>query len=934
MLAIAIGFFDKLLEKLFFDLAKEKIDDYLARRNVERTISRASEAPAQGLESYFRNEGIDEQKAELILGEVQRAIDAAGVDATTLASASLDPEKLTEIILARYPIPECIRDEQVEWPFQMALRIAADTLCNIGPRFAEWEKEAWRRSFEAFDTLLENQETLLRSVGPGGEGSLDERFAHTYRSHVLRRLAQIDASTLRVSSSLFLDLAAVFVQPDVLPVSVSRKEEGRATQGQGEVLSIEQARGQLLAEPDGEDGGERVPAEQFIGEHRRCAIVGLPGSGKTTLLQHILLASAKGAFAVSADDGVIPVLLRVRDLDPAHPEAADDLLRVSEGRVFAAARPGFLGRQMDAGQVLLLIDGLDEAVARSREDLMGWINDLLELYPGCRYVVSSRPAGYQSDVFHRLGFREAVLCEFTEEQIGQYVRRWTRAVQVTEGATPEEAEETSSRYATALVRRAAKNPYVRRIATNPLMLSTLCLVQRYEGGDLPNRRVVLYQRCVEGLLFHWDKKRGLPSAILGALPLDRKMMILRRLALEMQVQGVAEATAAEVLDSFQISLGEVGDSADPILILENIRDRSGLLLERRPAVYGFSHLTFQEYLAALSVNSSDYPGYDRLFLFSKRSDPQWSEVIALYAGLGPRDSVESLLEELVAAGHADSILLAGESLAAAQNIRLPIQKRVIRALLGLPGHSIEGRLFAPVQTILELLDEGIVFAEAAASLGNLDVAHAMRFFFFKRNPAAIQPLLEVGRRILSGEQPPGRWDDGVSINLLLIEDPEAAWALGELAEMASTEAPLGDRANVFLGLWEVEFWPREFPAHGDAADERISLPGVLRFLQDPSATQEHMSLCRFLSTASSDEVLREMIPEPEGRAEEVRLLRVVAPPDLLVEAVEHLGQHGARAVRKSASGAAESLTKAVDTVKTFGRERPVVALRETEAARD
>jgi hypothetical protein len=69
----------------------------------------------------------------------------------------------------------------------MALQIAAEALCNIGPRFAAWEHAAWHRTFDAFDKLVANQDQILAAVGPAGEGSRDERDAQTYRSHILRR---------------------------------------------------------------------------------------------------------------------------------------------------------------------------------------------------------------------------------------------------------------------------------------------------------------------------------------------------------------------------------------------------------------------------------------------------------------------------------------------------------------------------------------------------------------------------------------------------------------------------------------------------------------------------------------------------------------------------------------------------------------------------
>ncbi len=917
MLNLALTFFDELLKSLFLDSAKEKIQDYLDRRNVERKISGASEAPAQALESFFRNEGLDINNVNLILHFVQKAISSTRVDAKMLASASLDAEKLTSIIMSKYPIPEGIVNEGLEWPYQMALRIAADTLCNIGPRFYEWEKEAWRRNFEAFDKLLQNQEEILKSVGPGGEGSLDERFEHTYRSHVLRRLSQIDASTFRVSSSLFLDLNTVFVQPDVEKLLPQHRKQ--KTKSGDKVISIEEARKQILFEKHDNDRNI-FKADEFVSQNKRCAIVGLPGSGKTTLLQHILLVSAKGEIPFNFTNTIVPVFIKVRQLNLSIFPDADGLLQIAESRVFAGARPGFLSRQLQAGRVLFLIDGLDEIVDEKRDDLLSWIGDFIDLYPESRYVISSRPAGYQSNFFQEMKFNEASLCEFNPSQIREYVFRWAKAVEIASGTPVEEVEKVCSQYATLLVDRAEKNPYVRRIATNPLLLSTLCLVQRYEGGDLPNRRVILYQRCVEGLLFHWDNKRALPPALLGSLPLERKMLLLRRLAFEMQLNGVAEIEGGEIEKSFQKSLVEVGENIDPKLILSNIRDRSGLLMERRPWIYGFSHLTFQEYLAALSIINADYRSYDRLFLFSKRQDSQWAEVIILYAGLAPKDSVENLIEELLNSGVPNSISLGGECLTATQDININVQRKVIHALLNLPDHFDNTDTFI-VERILESLDEHIVLPEAIEALKNLDTIHATRYMFFKKLPNSINPLLDTGIRILLGEQKIGKWDYGISLILLLNDCRDAALALRKIAEVALEIEDLGERVRVLTGAFSPELWD-----HNRVLGNERTLPCLLNFLMDPTAIEEQINLCKFYFIAS--EKVYHFLETKQGKRQRKGKLfsfpsLFFEPTPRLIKIFKDLSQNGDYSIRELASRVLMSLSNLDILVTKIKKEQKI-----------
>jgi hypothetical protein len=915
MIGKALALFDAVIGGIFTNLVTEKVKSALDRRNVDQALRRCAEAPAQAMESYFRNERISERVADLIILEVQRAVEASAVSAASLASASLNAEKLTERLLASYDMPESIEEEGMEWPFRMAVQITAEALCNIGPRFAEWEREAWRRSFDSFDRLLENQERILSYVGPSSEGTLDERFAHTYRSHVLRRLAQIDAATCRPSSSLFLDLTTVFVEPDIIEGDATqrkRRVRKKVRQMDVAITSLEEARRQMLSEEENSSRG-RVHAQQFVASKKRCALIGLPGTGKTTLLQHLLLSIASERLKLSKRSSQhIPILLRARELNPDALPPPAEILEAAEGSVIAGARPGFIERQLASGAGVLLIDGLDEVPLAKRDKFLAWFRDVVEVYPDARYVVSSRPSGYNSQFFRSLAFAEAELCEFTHDQMREYVRKWSMAVALANGATEAEAQEAGSEDANTLVGRAERNPYVRQIATNPLMLSTLCLVQRYEGGDLPNRRTTLYQRCAEGLLFHWDNKRSLSPAVVGSLTLERKMHLLRRLALQMQVQGIAEMEARKVSRSFSTSLRTTGESIQARVVLENIKDRSGLLTERRSGVYGYSHLTFQEYFAALSVNEGDFKTYDRFFLFSKRADPQWAEVIALYAGVAPRDAVQNLLEELLKTERPANIMLAAECLACSRDSRIETQKQVLSALLRLPM-SIDGEFpFGGfrVQRLLEGLDPRIVTEQAAACLDDLSTIHAVRYLFFALPDAAIPALAKVGARVLHGEQEPAEWDFAISLIMALIPSSKAALALGSLVDAVSEATPT-EALRVLHGIWTRDMYSRyrQEKLHPEDGE----LPGVFAILTWKSHAAEKVALCRYLAVAANTQA-SDSLPRDEKRFQPYGL-------EPLTGQLNDLAATGPITVRKAASQALAAIGPLVKAMRRMERSR-------------
>jgi hypothetical protein len=171
------------------------------------------------------------------------------------------------------------------------------------------------------------------------------------------------------------------------------------------------------------------------------------------------------------------------------------------------------------------------------------------------------------------------------------------------------------------------------------MLSAVCLVNYFEGGSLPQDRALLYKLCVEGLLHHWDQRRGIHSTF----GFDEKLRTCRELALYMQSDDRAEYEISRVKAVFCDMLDEVKGLA----LLEHIRFRTGLLLERRPEVFGFAHLTFQEYLAARAIHEGNRRKITPDTLSEEYADARWREVIPLYCGIAPAPLASPLILRLL-----------------------------------------------------------------------------------------------------------------------------------------------------------------------------------------------------------------------------------------------------------------------------------------------
>src|SRR5262249_4585632 len=68
--------------------------------------------------------------------------------------------------------------------------------------------------------------------------------------------------------------------------------------------------------------------------------------------------------------------------------------------------------------------------------------------------------------------------------------------------------------------------------------------------------------------------------------------------------------------------------------LQALHDHSGLLLENEDQSYAFSHLSFQEYLAAVYATTRDRSPY----VIKHTDNPWWRQTLVFLAALGDADA--------------------------------------------------------------------------------------------------------------------------------------------------------------------------------------------------------------------------------------------------------------------------------------------------------
>jgi hypothetical protein len=645
-----MNFYADLFEAIFSRVFGPEITQRQKRTQVINQVEESADAAAQSLIRLFLNERLSEEQVAEIMMCFAPLPDTLTLDRITVPNQT--PDSIVAQLSAALQCPPGILQAGRDAIYSLALYSVVQILTLVGPVMAEWQKLGFSSTFELPRRVINRLNQIsdqLGALGQAGQAAADARYELLYRDHLLQRFHRVEVGTVRMTTNLLMDLRELFVMPRVR-AQTQPKKRSAARSRRIELWNLAKARevfASRTADSTRKKGTQEVTALQQVKNCGRNVIIAAPGVGKSTFLEWLQMqvaSAAPDAELVLGGQQAIPILLRVRQLDLQNlPQGAALIERATGSQQLAALMPrGWAERQMKAGRVLFILDGLDEAEPVARDQLLiPWLLSLCQTYKDCYFVISSRPVGYPPGTLGKAGFIECELLDFDSTQIEQYTIHWCTAVLLAQNELEAEARAQGERDGKEIVAGFKDNPYILNLARNPLMLSAICLVNYFEHGRLPEERALLYQMCVEGLLHHWDQRRGIRSDF----ALEEKLQVCREVAIAMQANDRAECDVEDVRKSFIRTLGDAERGSQ---LLEHIRYRSGLLVERRPEVFAFAHLTFQEYLAARAVQEGNGSGVDVERLAAEHADGRWTEVIPLYCGLASAAAARRMIDLLIA----------------------------------------------------------------------------------------------------------------------------------------------------------------------------------------------------------------------------------------------------------------------------------------------
>ncbi len=177
-------------------------------------------------------------------------------------------------------------------------------------------------------------------------------------------------------------------------------------------------------------GARTITLPEALQGDANIALVGSLGSGKTVALVRLAIQFARKQSLPENLVRLTPIYIHAADLilPPKAPEnpilTLADALRGIASPLTQARLPAFLAELASSGNVLLLLDGLDELPPDAAAPVIEYLGQFLNTYPSVRVVAALSPQ--YSDGLAALGFLPVYMAIWDREQKARFLSRWNK----------------------------------------------------------------------------------------------------------------------------------------------------------------------------------------------------------------------------------------------------------------------------------------------------------------------------------------------------------------------------------------------------------------------------------------------------------------------------------------------------------------------------
>ncbi|MEU6668725.1 NACHT domain-containing protein [Streptomyces sp. NPDC046727] len=622
------------------ELIRLRVSGLRFQRSVERQFEEIADAVYDRLAPFLEREfgGLEESSRRAVIDGVCDTFTAADLSDEALLAADVNPAEIVRRVTGSVTPPVGLGEAETRL-YEVLFAECVEYYVRIVQGLPVFEERALSELLARTTSLGAEIARVLerlpdRSLFAPEGTDRDGEFRWRYLALISTTLDEVEL--FRRTS----DRAGAHVRLSVAYVSLRATGDEGSRRRPTRSLPVLRPDMSDWEEAASESAGMRV--EAALGGATRVLLRGEAGSGKTTLLRWLAITAARGAFTGELADwnGLTPVFVKLREYSGRELPRPEAMLDSVAGQITGVMPRAWVERQLADGNALLLIDGVDELLDSERRGVREWLRKLLTAYGTVRVVVTSRPTAARADWLRGEEFTALHLDRMAPPDLAAFVRQWHQAVRELGEDLPCKVEELP-RYEQSLLASLKDRPHLQSLAGTPLLAAMLCAMHLNRGSQLPRDRMELYRNALHTLVHERDADRNVPSAVDGRLSLNDKLVLLRDLAWRLSDNNRSEIALEQAAVHVGRKLAGMRhlDEQDGGKVLEQLRDRSGILRSPAEGRLDFVHRTFQEYLAAEEATEEDRIGN----LTERAHLDLWRETIIMAAGHANRPQREELL---------------------------------------------------------------------------------------------------------------------------------------------------------------------------------------------------------------------------------------------------------------------------------------------------
>ena len=407
--------------------------------------------------------------------------------------------------------------------------------------------------------------------------------SHDYAKSYRERHGQLKAACVGLKEHIPLD--NIYVDVKFL--------NQKSTSENGTLEDIEMALREKSKETSESSSDERQDAMRVAYDEQYLMVLGGPGVGKSTFLRKVGLEALKGKSG-NFEHELVPVFFELKRFTLEQFDI--ETLIIQEFKICGYPYPEQMVKTtLESGNLLILLDGLDEVPAANVDNFVDKIRNFVEQHHQIRFIISSR---IEMNIGASTEFTKVKITDFDDSQIETFLNNWFSSTSNEYQSQLENRPTTANLCWGTLNLR--EHQAIKELVRNPLLLTLLCA--DYETSeDFPRNRAELYERTLNIFLEEWQGEKHVSPTLLDSQKLDvlDKKLLLSEIAAnnfeEDQLLFKKEELISQIkdyCDKNSITLS----TSDSRKVFESIVVEHGFFVEQANSVYSFLHLTFQEYL--------------------------------------------------------------------------------------------------------------------------------------------------------------------------------------------------------------------------------------------------------------------------------------------------------------------------------------------------